>query len=191
MRGKKEELLPDSSDIQEHFSKLYTGNNDTNSNNFLQDVNESEKIELTEKITLDEIKLHIGKAKNKKAAGKDGISNEILKDSSAEMLNLYESLFNKIIERERYPTRWNTSITQIIHKEGPRDEPENFRGTALTSNLSKNFNAIMNTRINNYLEENNLIAIEQGGFRRDHRTTDHIFVLQSIVQQYLDKGVFS
>ena len=132
--------------------------------------------------------MHIGKAKNKKAAGKDGISNEILKDSSAEMLNLYKSLFNKIIEKERYPTSWNTSITQIIHKEGPRDEPENYRGIALTSNLSKIFNAIMNTRISNYLEENNLIAIEQGGFRRDYRTTDHIFVLQTIVQKYLDKG---
>ena len=76
----------------------------------------------------------------------------------------------------------------MIHKEGLKDDPENFRGITLTSNLSKIFNAIINVRISNYLEENNLIVIEQGGFRKDYRTSDHIFVLQTIIQKYINKG---
>ena len=69
-----------------------------------------------------------------------------------------------------------------------KDEPSNYRGIALSSNLCKLFNAILATRINKYLEENSVIRPEQGGFRKDHRTSDHIFVLQTIIQKYTRNG---
>ena len=59
-----------------------------------------------------------------------------------------------------------------------------YRGISLSSNLSKLFNSILQTRIDKYLEENKLIRLEQGGFRKDHRTSDHIFILQTIIQKY-------
>ena len=98
------------------------------------------------------------------------------------------ALFNKIINEGKYPSNWNISLTQVIHKEGAKDEPSNYRGIALSSNLCKLFNAILATRINKYLEENSVIRPEQGGFRKDHRTSDHIFVLQTIIQKYTRNG---
>ena len=56
------------------------------------------------------------------------------------------------------------------------------------SNLAKLFNSIITTRLNNFLEENNLIADEQGGFRKGYSTADHIFTLQTIINKYLENG---
>ena len=185
-KSKQPQLLPDPIDLQSHFSKLYSVEN---KNKVLtQVIDEAKENGLMNEISIDEIKSHIRSSKNKKSTGEDGISNEFLKNSNDLMLKLYKSFFNKIIETEKYPISWNTSITQLIHKEGPRDDPSHFRGIALTSNLAKIFNAIITTRITNYLEINNLIAPEQGGFRKDYRTTDHIFVLQTIIHKYLNKG---
>ena len=138
-KKKREEILPDPEDIQDHFSKLYKQQSDGENNNFRIDTGESEKTELMDEVTLDEIKFHIRKTKNKKSSGNDGISNEILKDSNEEMFKLYKSLFNKIIGKEKYPANLNISLTQLIHKEGSREDPSNFRGIALTSNLAKKF----------------------------------------------------
>ena len=110
--------------------------------------------------------------------------NEMIKASNEEILELYMTLFNKIIKEETYPSNWNTSLTQVIHKEGNKDDPSNYRGIALTSNLSKLFNSILDTRITKYLEDTNTIRPEQGGFRKDHRTSDHIFILQTIIKKY-------
>ena len=147
-----------------------------------------DKYDITNPISIEDIKDQISKCKPNKAPGIDGITNEVLKDSNHEMLIFYKTLFNKILELGKYPANWNRSLTQLIYKDGSRDNPENFRGITLTSNLSKIFNGILNSRIRNYLEKNTLIAKEQGGFRKDFRTTDHILVLQTIVQKYLSKG---
>ena len=80
------------------------------------------------------------------------------------------------------------SLTQLIHKDGETDDPSNFRGISLTSNLSKLFNSILHTRVSEYLEENKLIRPEQGGFRKVFRTSDHIFVLQTIIEKYTKTG---
>ena len=104
-------------------------------------------------------------------------------------MRTYEwTIFNEIIEKERYPERWNHSLTQLIYKEGDRDDLGNYRGIALTSNLSKLFNAIMNSRIYSFLEENMIIRPEQGGFTKLFRTQDHLFTVQSLVNKYLSKG---
>ena len=117
----------------------------------------------------------------------DNIMNEMLKSSNMETLELLYALFNRILTEGIYPTNWNFTLTQLIYKEGERNEPSNYRGISLSSNLSKLFNSILGTRINNYLEENNKIRLEQRGFRKDHRTADHIFILQTLIHKYTKK----
>ena len=41
-----------------------------------------------------------------------------------------------------------------------------FRGITITSNVGKLFNLIVNSRLDNYLEENNLIDKSQIGFTK-------------------------
>ena len=42
--------------------------------------------------------------------------------------------------------------------------------------LGKLFNSILNTRINEYLTENNVISKTQIGFQKKARTTDHTLI---------------
>ena len=38
-----------------------------------------------------------------------------------------------------------------------------------------------------YLESNKLLSFNQGGFRSGYRTTDHIFILKTLINKYLNK----
>ena len=188
----RDNQLPNPTDLQNFFRELYSG--DPNEHDIPMDTKETIKKNALKdntsnlEISIEEIKDHIKKLKNNKATGEDMIMNEMIKASNNEILELYQAIFNKILNEEKYPNNWNTSLTQVIHKEGPRDEPSNYRGIALTSNLCKLFNSILATRINKYLEESNIIRPEQGGFRKDYRTSDHIFVLQTIIKKYTKSG---
>ena len=53
-------------------------------------------------------------------------------------------------------------------------DPINYRPIFLTSNLSKTMEDMVNKRLVNYLETNNLLSNFQSGFREHHSTIDHI-----------------
>ena len=110
----------------------------------------------------------------------------MLKASNEKLLELYQTLFNRIISTENYPIQWNTSLTQLILKNGETADPSNFRGVSLTSNLRELFNSILHITISEYLEANKLIR--PGGFRKDFRTSDHIYVLQTIIEKFTRRG---
>ena len=74
-----------------------------------------------------------------------------------------------------------------MHKSGSYDSPDNYRGIALTSVLSKVFVHILNERLRGWMEEEGIYREEQAGFRRGYSTTDNIFVLHGIIQKYLNR----
>ena len=47
---------------------------------------------------------------------------------------------------------------------------------------------MLNNRLNNYLENMNLLWEEQAGFRKNNGTTDHIFNLKCLIDLYLFRG---
>ena len=53
--------------------------------------------------------------------------------------------------------------------------------------LGKLFTAILNTRINAFLENSGLLGAEQAGFRSGYSTIDHIYFLHSLLDMYLEK----
>lgn len=50
---------------------------------------------------------------------------------------------------------------------------------------SKLYSFIINKRLSNWIEDNDILGEIQAGFRRDHSTIDHIFSLFSMIQRYL------
>ena len=61
--------------------------------------------------------------------------------------------------------------------------PEQYRG------ISKLFTSIINNRLTRYLEDINLYADEQNGFRGDRNCIDHIFSLTSIIKNRKNRGL--
>ena len=50
--------------------------------------------------------------------------------------------------------------------------------------MGKLFTAILNSRLNNYLEENNLLNETQAGFRSSYSTADNIFVIIALIEYF-------
>ena len=79
------------------------------------------------------------KLKNKKAAGLDGIRNEMIKTSSRFIKYPLEKLFNLILQSGTFPTSWSNGIITALHKSGNKDDPSNYRGICISSCLDKVF----------------------------------------------------
>lgn len=131
-----------------------------------------------------EIKNSINKLKNNKASGLDTIRNEMLKSGASKFLPCLTKIFNLIFSSGCYPTSWAMGYITPIYKTGDNLKPENYRGITITSNIGKLFNMVLNSRLDIFLEENQIIDNVQIGFTKNARTSDHMFVLKSLIDKY-------
>ena len=136
----------------------------------------------------EEVNEQLKKLKINKSPGIDQITNELLKHSAPHVIQIITKWFNIILSSGIVRTSWTIGIIKPLYKgKGSKDNPDSYRGITLLSCLGKLFTSILNNRILNYVSYIGLIWDEQAGFRRNHSTLDHIFVLQSIISYYLNK----
>ena len=140
------------------------------------------------KIKTSEVIKCIKLLKNKKAAGLDGILNEMIKYSQSCLIPIYTKLFNDILVSGFYPDQWRNAYISPIFKKGCDLDTNNYRGISIISNMAKLFNMVIQIRIINFLKQNNLISDLQIGFKPGCRTSDHIHVAKTIIDKYTTKG---
>lgn len=87
-------------------------------------------------ITAEEILKAVKSLKNGKSSGTDGISNEMLK------VDMYVKLFNLIMKTGLYPEKWRELYVKPICKGGCFNDPNNYRGIALSSCVAKLFSRV-------------------------------------------------
>ena len=143
--------------------------------------------ELDEAISEDEVRRALGRLKGGKACGSDNILPEMLKAAEGGYITFLTKFFNTVFLNEGYPEKWREAIIVPIHKKGPRDSPNNYRGISLLSLIGKCYVAVLNTRLYLWLEDNQKLSETQAGFRKGYSTTDHIFSLYAATQKYLSK----
>ena len=137
--------------------------------------------ELDGEIEMDEIEKALNKAESNKAAGDDGCVNEILKQGGDGMKRSLLVLFQKVWNEERVPVDWARGIIVPIHKDGERENVDNYRGITLLSVVGKLYTSVLNERVSRWIEKKKKLVEEQGGFRAKRSTTDQIFILKEIV----------
>ena len=93
-------------------------------------------------------------------------------------------LFNKILSSGEYPKNWDTSIITPIFKGGYSSDINNFRGIAVSSCISKLFTKILNKRICDLCNENNVFSTNQYCFMEKCRTDDNILILNTLINSY-------
>ena len=178
----KEDLRP-LDEMQDHYMKLLQ--KQTVCNSF-----DNEKIKLRNKLNLDqlnqpfdseEIKQGIKRFTAKKAPGIDCISSEMIKCSNNALLSKITKLFNLILDSGYYPETWNHGLIHSIHKNGSKMDPSNYRGITLLSSLRKLFSSLIYNHTENKIESKEKPS--QAGFRKNYRTTDHIFTLFSLINK--------
>ena len=122
--------------------------------------------------------------KDNKSPGFDRISNEMIKCTNCLGVTLLTKLFNIVLCSGTFPLDWNYGLIKLIHKGNNRDDPNNYRGITLNSCLGKHFCTILYNRLAPLLERQGTYSMEQGGFRMNHRTTDQIYLLRTIIKKY-------
>lgn len=164
-----------------YISSANIPNNDT-FNDFL----------LTDPISFTETMAVIEKAKKEKSPGYDILPAEtFLNNTSA--LFLYH-LFDFCFKFGKTPDLWNKIIINPIPKSNMADlrDPLSYRGIALASVSYKLYCNILNDRLSQWVDDNNLLADEQNGFRQKRSTVDQISTLTSIIdiRKKLRKSTF-
>ena len=181
-KNKKSDKQPTIAQFFEHYKSInenQTNHDDIAINMDLTDANEL----LNSHITIDEIRKCINNLKNCKSPGGDNILNEYLKSTKEIFLPVYEALFNKIFDSGILPISWlEGSITPIYKNKGSTADPTNYRPITILSCLGKVFTAVLNNRLIEFVDTYKLLNENQAGFRKDYSTSDHIFVLSSLIE---------
>ncbi len=187
LNGKKKQTTVKASleDLFEHFKDLNTDVEGRQLNP--PDVNVNPEIDgvLNREICTEDITRAIKKIKNNKACGMDNILNEYLKCTLDVMAPFYVQLFNGILNTGDIPDSWLMGkIIPIFKNNGSETDPSNYRGITLLSCLGKVFTSIINDRLAEVVQLNE----NQAGFRHNYSTSDHVFVIKSIVDIFLSQN---
>lgn len=140
------------------------------------------------RITETEIRTAIKQLKTNKAPGLDRITNEMIRTGADVFIPCLYKLFNEVFSSGMYPKSWASGFVKPLHKKGDPRMPDNYRGITISSSVAKLFNIILNERLNDYLENNNCIDQCQIGFKKNSRTSDHMFILKCLIDQYTNSS---
>ena len=163
-----------------HFQKVLENETDIEEIDIVYD---NEDNDLDRPISREEVLLAIRKLKNNKTAGPDGIIGEMLKYAGELVIQFLIKFFNKLFDEGIFPDNWCESIILPLFKKGPPNDPNNYRGISLCDISSKLYSSIVNSRLQEWIEQNDVIGECQAGFRKNYSTIDHIFTLMAMIQK--------
>ena len=144
--------------------------------------------ELDLPISVEEVRNAIKHLKRNKSSGSDCMLNEYFLECSDILSAHLCDVFNGIFVSGFFPDKWTEGVIIPLHKKGSVNDVNNYRGITLVSCFSKLFTTILNKRIETFCNENTIISDAQFGFRKGYSTVDAIFILMSIVQNYLNEN---
>ena len=190
LKSKKNKNTINPDDYAKYFSELYKPHpNSAGDNIILNKIhnlshNSTYVEELDKEISEGELYESCKLLKKNKACGPDLIINEMVMSGISVLSKSIKKLFNSIIESGYFPQNWGLGYIVPIHKGGDVNELSNYRAISITSCMSKYFTLILNQRLDTFFENNDILNKEQIGFKKGCRTSDHIFVLKTLIDQY-------
>ena len=169
--------------LYQYFKNLNsTGDTEEPDNDIHFDINDDYEI-LNGSITTDEIRKSALNLRNNKNPSNDHIVNEYIKNTLDIFLPIYGSLFNLIFHTGILPDSWLEGIILPIYKnKGEQSNPQNYRPITLLSCFGKLFTSVLNAWLNKFIEQEHILEENQAGFRKGYSTTDHVFVLHSLIE---------
>ena len=120
--------------------------------------------------------------KRNKAAGVDVIKAEHILDASELLLKALVQTFNQVLNRG-VPPAWCTGLIHPIFKAGDPEDAANYRGITVVVILAKLYAMVLEARPSGWAEHEKCRAKGQASFRKDFRTSDQVFVIQTLVRQ--------
>lgn len=144
--------------------------------------------ELDSLITCNEIKYAINHLKRNKSFAGDQMLNEYFIEASDILMSHMCDIFNAILSSGFFPEQWMEGIIIPLFKKNDPNDVNNYRGITLVSCMSKIFTSIINKRVVDWSEANNVVSDAQFGFRKGRSTIDAIFVLNALINKVLNNN---
>ena len=139
--------------------------------------------ELDGEISYEEVKQAIRGLKGNRAPGDDGIPTEVYKVLPDNVITLLRKIYNHVYTSGDYPQTWSRGLVCPIYKVGSRTDSSNYRGISLLNGIGKIFTAILNNRLSEWVEGNDLLPEEQFGFRKNRQAIDCIYILNTVIEK--------
>ena len=138
---------------------------------------------LNSSLTLDEVRKGVYSLKNNKAAAFDSIPAECLKNEA--VISILHKIYSYCFDKGIVPDSWLKGIIHPIFKQGSKYNPMNYRSVTLMNIICKCYSSILNKRLCNWIECNDILNDEQNGFRSSRSCLDHMYVLYTIIRNRL------
>lgn len=136
-----------------------------------------------DEISGNEIKGLLHYVKPLKSPGVDGIPYLLLKKLPDSAIQFISILFNSCLKVHYFPSAWKISKVIPILKPGKDPTtPKSYRPISLLPSLSKLFENLIKTRLQNFVDENNIMIAEQFGFRNGHSTIHQVHRIINMVK---------
>ena len=139
-------------------------------------------------VAQEDIMRAIDNLENKNSSGHDGISNKILKYIKYEISNSLTLIINQMMTTGIFPDAFKKSKITPIFKKGESSLLINYRPISLLPTISKIFERIIHNQMYDHLNNNNLLAEQQYGFRRLHSTEYAAVNLIDHVSKQMESG---
>ncbi len=139
---------------------------------------------LNKDITAKEVQVQAEALKLNKAPGTDLIPNEVWMRWSVEGYEALAQLFQEVFNgQEHMPTDCKKVVIKWIYKNGDPFLMQNYRPIALGNTLSKLYMRILNSRLEELVEETGIVSEVQQGFRSDRSCAEAVIVMQLLAAQ--------
>lgn len=182
--------------FKNHFENIFSGNIDPVSFNnkfkekkelaFNKILRKSLLDHLSDPLTIDTKLVNdiLKNLKKKKAPGMDKINNSVMINLTSSLSTILTTIINDSLKLSHYPKIFKKAAITLVHKSGkPKSEVKSYRPISLLSCLGKSIEKAITNLIYNWAEENNIINVDQSGFRKKRSTNDHLLKFsQSIIQ---------
>ena len=138
-----------------------------------------------ERVTREEIVKAIREMKSRKAAGPSEVSVEMINASGEVGISVMIELCQRVLDGRRMPEEWKTSVVIPIFKgKGDVMSCGAYRGVKLLEHGMKIVERVLEKRMRLLVSLDDM----QFGFMPGKGTTDALFILRRMQEEYRDKG---
>jgi len=123
-----------------------------------------------------------------KACGFDNVPAQLLKDAADVIANPLAYIFNQSLSLGVFPEMMKVAKVTPIYKKGQKNVPGNYRPISVLPLLAKVFEKLVNKRLLDFLETNNVLYEHQYGFRKQYSTKLSLINLINDVIKSIDTG---
>ena len=139
----------------------------------------------------DEVKEIIKNFSVSKASGPFSIPTKILKNYSHILINPLTTIINKSLSEGIFPSYLKAALVCPIFKKDDKTKCANYRPISLLSNIGKIFERVMYNRIEEFLNDSEIIYKLQFGFRKKYSTNHALLSIVEKIRANLDNKTFS